>query len=511
MNLLQLNEILSKKYSVNSINISRLNEILSKKYSVKSFTDLALLTDSPGAAHKFFYDLYQDTFDPTDMIVLYTSHPVPDSLLKHLYEATSFVNISNYFILLCTSDDISNATPGDNQVPFQSLKISLDATDQLKDNYFLPDTICAIPWMHLEIQSDGQFSPCCMSRDSTKIGNVQTMSCQDAFDSDAMKSLRQEFLDGGKPSICNVCWKNEERGVSSIRTHNIKRFKKQFLLEYLQTPAITSIDIKFNNTCNFKCRICGPNSSSLHATERHKFSGMPLNTQSKWSESDEFLQQIIEILPGLTFIDMYGGEPFLVKKFTKVLQIAVEQGYAKNIRLHYNSNGSIWPEEFIPYWQHFKEVDIHFSVDAIGKRFELQRGSTWEEVEANILKIKNLNSPNMTISVMPTISIMSVLYIDEVYDWANKHGFKLFCSNLVTPTSFNIVNLTASAKELVLEKFKNHPWEELQNILNSIRSSTPGDGKGFREKIKWFDSVRQENFVDSHSEIAQAMGYVYNN
>ena len=188
------------------------------------------------------------------------------------------------------------------------------------------------------------------------------MSCQDAFHSDAIKSLRQEFLAGGKPAICNVCWKNEERGVSSIRTHNIKRFKKQFLLEYLQTPAITSIDIKFNNTCNFKCRICAPNSSSLYAIERHKFSGMPLTTQSKWSESDEFLQQIIEILPSLTFIDMYGGEPFLIKKFTKVLQIAIEQGYAKNIRLHYNSNGSIWPEEFIPYWKHFKEIDIHFSV-----------------------------------------------------------------------------------------------------------------------------------------------------
>jgi hypothetical protein len=102
---------------------------------------------------------------------------------------------------------------------------------------------------------------------------------------------------------------------------------------------------------------------------------------------------------------------------------------------------------------------------------------------------------------------MSVYYIDEVYDWGSKHGFNLFFSNLVSPEEFNIKNLTKAAQQLVIEKFKDHPWPEIQNILNSIRSSDPTSGAKFREKIKWFDSVRQENFSESHFEIAKAMGY----
>jgi MoaA/NifB/PqqE/SkfB family radical SAM enzyme len=483
--------------------VDQLSVILQKKYSIKSFVDLADLTHSPGEVYKLFYSLYQPVFDPDDRIVIYSSEAVPQELIKHLQDAADFVDISDWFILFCTPE--SPVGSG-----FQHLPISLEPTKTLGNNYVLPESICAIPWMHLEIRSEGNFSPCCMSVESTKIGSVQTTSMQDAFNSDFMTSLRQEFLEGKKPSVCKVCWNNEARGLDSIRTHNIKRLKKSFLLEHLEAPAITSIDIKFNNTCNFKCRICSPVSSSLIAAEQNKFSNIPIQVQSKWGDSDEFLNQVVEILPQLTCIDMYGGEPFLIKKFANVLRIAIEQGYAKNIRLHYNSNGSVWPEEFIHYWKHFKEVDIHFSIDAIGKRFELQRGGTWEEVEANILRIKNLDLPNITISLMPTINIMSVYYIDEVYDWGSKHGFNLFFSNLVSPAEFNIKNLTKDARQLIFEKFKDHPWSEIQNILNSIRSSSPNSGAEFREKIKWFDSVRQENFADSHPEVAKAMGYVYN-
>jgi hypothetical protein len=156
-------------------------------------------------------------------------------------------------------------------------------------------------------------------------------------------------------------------------------------------------------------------------------------------------------------------------------------------------------------------VDIHFSIDAIGERFELQRGGTWSEVEDNILRIKNLNLPNMSFSLMPTISIMSVYYLDEVYNWAQKHQFKLFASNLTTPSEFALNNLTSAAKQLILKKFQNHPWEEMQNVVKFIQTTPSSNGELFVNQIKWFDSIRQENFAKSHFEIANAMGYVYNN
>jgi hypothetical protein len=131
-------------------------------------------------------------------------------------------------------------------------------------------------------------------------------------------------------------------------------------------------------------------------------------------------------------------------------------------------------------------------------------------VEKNILQIKNLNFPNMVLNLMPTISILSVYYMDEVYDWAKKHNFKLFVSNLVSPLEFNLNNLTGRAQELIIDKFQNHPWSEMQGVVKLLKKMPPGDGIKFIEKIKSIDTIRKENFAASHQEIAEAMGYVYN-
>ena len=160
--------------------------------------------------------------------------------------------------------------------------------------------------------------------------------------------------------------------------------------------------------------------------------------------------------------------------------------------------------------KHFKAVDIYFSIDAVGNRFELQRGGSWQEVESNILRIKDLNLSNLTIHLQPTMNIMSLYYMDEVYDWATKHNFELVSNILLSPDHFNVKNLTKEAQDLIVEKLKDHPWKELQQMVTTIKSTPASDGRLFREKIKWFDSVRQENFADSHPEIAKAMGYVYN-
>ena len=114
----------------------------------------------------------------------------------------------------------------------------------------------------------------------------------------------------------------------------------------------------------------------------------------------------------------------------------------------------------------------------------------------------------MTIGIMPTISILNVYYLDEVYDWAQKHNFSINVNYLHEPKEFSLSNLTELAQNLIIKKFQGHPWYEMHNMLTVIKKLPPTDGKTFLEKIKWFDSVREENFKNSHKEIAEAMGYV---
>lgn len=499
-----------------TISTQELEQQLKSEFNVKVMCDIGEMSTSPNGLFKLLHSIYQDSYGPADRIVFYTSQVLPNSFLQHLYETVNFIDISNWFVLICGPAELAAPVEScckefsHDPVPFQLKAVDLLPTKSIEDKFFLPDTICAIPWTNLEIRTDGGFTPCCMSSGGSKLGNIKNITLEQAFHSKVMQDLRNSLLAGEKPDVCQACWKVEEKNLTSIRVHNIKRLKKDFLLRYLDQPQVATLDVKFNNTCNFKCRICHPDSSSLFALEEHKFLGTPLVIQDNWSESEDFINQMIFHLPTIHNIDMYGGEPFLVKKFKKVLKLAIDHGHAKNIRLHYNSNGSVWPDQFLPYWPDFKQIDIHFSIDALGSQFELQRGSKWLEVENNILKLKDLGLSNLSISIMPTIGAMNVYYIDQVYNWAIKHGFQLFVSHARGP-GFELQDLTREAKNLIIKKFKNHPWIEMQNIIKIIQEMPDSDGENFRSKIKWFDQVRGENFADSHYEIAKAMGYVYNN
>lgn len=496
-----------------TITVDELRTQLESQFELKSFIDLGTLTSAPQAAYQFFYQHYQTEYQAIDRLVLYTSQSVSSDLLAHLYKAANLIDVSNFFILVCSPADISQRIYDSLQfstdpVPFQNLVVNVENTQPLDNQFILSDTICPLPWMHSQLDIQGNISACCVH--SVTTGSIKKDNIIEIFDGDYMHKLRQDLVDGKKPSGCSRCWSTEEAGLSSIRHYSRTKFLKDFLITYIDQPAITSLDLNLSNTCNFKCRICDANSSSLIAQEDAKIKKIPVTKTDPWSTSDSFLNQIQNLLPTLKNIDLYGGEPFLNKELGKLLKQAMTLGLANDIRLHFNSNGSIYPDHMVEYWPYFKKIDLHFSIDAIGSRFELQRGGSWHDVEQNILKIKNLNLSNCDITIYITIGAMNIFYIDEVLDWANSHGFSTRPNYIEHPEFFSLSALTKEAKQLIIEKHKHNPWSEMKNLLLTIEALPDSDGKKFIEKTNYFDSIRNQKFVDSHTEIAIAMGYNQN-
>ena len=495
------------------ISISQLEKTLIDLYEFKCFIDLADLTTSPTHAYKHFDRCHQTVFNHKDRLIFYTSELISDSLLTHLYQATKLIDISNYFVLICTPHDITQQLVDlatlNNTDPFQTLQVMVESTKGLHNNFVVSETLCPLPWTHLEVLQSGDIRPCCVHNDS--VGHVKNDSLTTAFNHSKIQTLRQDMLSGKKPSGCNHCWTAEAKGLASNRSYHMRLLKKELLTADLDNPKIQSIDIKPGNTCNFKCRICDPAASSLYAQEVKSTRSISIESFN-WAESDsKTIDEIVGLLPTLQNIDMYGGEPFLIKPLLRVVKESVTQGYAKNIRLHYNSNGSIYPENLVEYWKEFKHVDIQFSIDNVGNRFELERGGSWQQVESNIKKLIDLNLSNVSISIMPTISIMNVLYLDEILQWADELGVSVHPNYLTNPAGFNLKNLTADAKKLISEKFRHHPWLEMKNIISHINAMPNSDGREFLKLCNHFDTLRSQNFAKSHSEIANAMGYVYNN
>ena len=495
------------------ISISQLEQTLINRYELKCFIDLADLTTSPTHAYKNFDRCYQTEFNNKDRLILYTEEIIPDSLLTHLYQATKLIDISNYFVLICTPHDITQQLTDlaklNNTDPFQTLQVMVKGTKSLQNNFVVSETLCPLPWRHLEVLQSGEIRPCCVYIYS--VDHVKNNSLNTVFNNDKIQTLRQDLLSGKKPSGCNNCWTEEAKGLTSSRSYQMRLWKKELLTTDLDNPTLKSLDLKPGNTCNFKCRICNPLNSSLFAQEVRLSKSISVESFN-WAESDsKTIDEIVELLPSLTNVDMYGGEPFLIKPLLHVIQQAVEQGHASQIRLHYNSNGSIYPDTQIEYWKKFKHVDIQFSIDNIGPRFDLERGGSWQQVNSNIKKLIALKLANVSISIMPTISIMNVFYLDEILQWARDLGLSVNPNYLTNPAGFDLKNLTAEAKKLIFEKFQHHSWPEIQNIISHINAIPNSDGQAFLKLCKHFDTLRNQNFAKSHYEIAKAMGYVYNN
>ena len=73
--------------------------------------------------------------------------------------------------------------------------------------------------------------------------------------------------------------------------------------------------------------------------------------------------------------------------------------------------------------------------------------------------------------------------------------------------------MTAAAKELVLNKLKTTFWksakyqQEINNVIQFIENGAGSDGSEFLRKMQQTDAYRKQNFMDTHAEIAKAMGY----
>ena len=145
------------------ISIDQLKKNLASHYTLKCFVDLTELTDSPTSAYKHFNSCYQEVFDDRDRLVFYTTEVISNNLLQHLYQAADLIDISNYFVLICSPHSIEQSIDTD---PFQTLQVSFETTNKLQDHFFVSDTLCPMPWRHVEISPTGEVRPCCIYADS---------------------------------------------------------------------------------------------------------------------------------------------------------------------------------------------------------------------------------------------------------------------------------------------------------------------------------------------------------
>lgn len=494
-----------------------LKKLLSLEFDLLCFEDLSDLSADPNAVYWTMSRARQDKFEQRERLVFYSGQRLPASLIAHLKRTCDFFDISPSFVLLICGFDLSPDLQKYCDVGdiFDSRVIAVSGK-ALQQGYKRPSTICALPWMHLTINNQGNITPCCYN--SQNLGSIMTDDIDLVFRGAALENLRQTLKSGIRHTSCKNCWIVEDAGGTSLRHEMLKWYRDKFFNRTIDQPSIKSLDLKAGNICNFKCRICNENSSSLIAAESlthstdpgQKFRIKPLQKNGRWFEFD--LQnpesKILKLLPSVDQIDFYGGEPFLSPQLDVVIDNLISLGRAHQVRLHFNTNGSIFPEKLINRLQRFRQIDIGVSIDDIEERFEITRGGNWNKISQNILMFQHLNQEVFDTHIFVTVSILNVYYLPDLFSWAKQHGLRVLISFVNNPEYLAIENLTSRARSQVLELYKGHVDPNLQVIYNKVLAATDSDGKEFVQRMKYLDRIRNQDLRKTHGKIATDMGYV---
>ena len=401
------------------------------------------------------------------------------------------------------------------------------------------EDFCVLPWISLEASPIGTVRPCCLAEHELKDNtgekfNLLTAEFTSIQNSNDMRRLREQFLAGEQPETCRKCWREERAGRTSKRMHTQVRLKElypQVDFENDNPDQLWFIDLKLGNICNLKCRICGSWSSSQFATEeiqwtpredqKTSYSYQMLRAGAWPRENESFWNQIDASLDNIRYIEFTGGEPFLIDQHFDMLQGIVDRGIAHQVEIHYNTNGTQFPEQAIEIWRHFKLVEIAISVDDLGSRFEYQRSNAvWTEVCENLDRFRDLKEqyPNIVLQVCTTVNVFNVRYLDQVAEWinCNRESFNFVYWNMMHDAYyFSISTLPETAKAAITErlltadipdKFKDDfkRTAEFMNKGNSL------DGQLLRMNLRDLDSKRQQNLADVEPEFAKLIDYDFN-
>lgn len=395
------------------------------------------------------------------------------------------------------------------------------------------DTKCVNAYMNLSVHPSGVVKPCCMSSYEYKTdsghSHLNQASILEFWNSESRKEFIKDLESGVQHSSCKFCWQEEASGKDSKRIRDNKTYQdRNFNFDTL--PVV--VDLSMGNLCNLKCRICSPTHSSPWMIEEADLKN-PNNrkefiNQPRWVISKEsfdysnklFWNDIVNLLPNAEKLDFAGGEPFYIDKHWEVVRQLVENGWSKNQHIHYNTNGTIFPDKYIDLLEQFKIVDIQISSDGIGKKFEyLRHPANFQEVENNIdkfCKIRNSSKTTWFVGVCISISAFNVFDFFEMFEHYAEKGIRIYIN--IVHDHHGVRVLPTEVKEKVIEHLlskyskQQHLWlKERDMVINHLRNTdfNQHDWNEFCKEIDVRDRYRNESFEKTFPEYYQLIkGYI---
>jgi len=390
---------------------------------------------------------------------------------------------------------------------------------------------CMFPWLHLNATPRGDIYPCCSNDYSAPLANTRDMSLEEAFNTDYMKQLRLNMLEGKKSEICNFCYSHEKASPHSFRTYSMDNFADRFdeVMDMTHKDGTVDefkmryFDIRFSNICNFKCRTCGTEFSSQWALEDRKTYNPdgPIIIHVDDGKG-EVLQEIIDQVDHIDLAYFAGGEPLITEEHYVILEEMIRKGRTDTV-LRYNTNASTISYkqyDIFDLWKHFDRIELSCSIDHYGERAELMRhGTDWGRVENNLKRFRALDYVEFQMNTV--FSIMNYSTIVEFYEYMRTAGLvdydndwwhSLYLAD--NPKHYSAKALPKKMKQVASEKIRSFYQGErcIDRITNSAADFADTEDTWEEVKDDFFantfrlDDIRGEEFFRVFPELKRLQG-----
>ena len=396
----------------------------------------------------------------------------------------------------------------------------------MKDN----GVFCILPFVHLHINTHGNVKPCCLSPTiSENVGKVSDSTIEEIFNSDKMKQLRLDMINGvSRPDFCKTCYKNEAAGFQTYRgalngafSDSVEPVLNSIQEDGYLEPKLKYLDTRYSNLCNLKCRTCFDKYSTAWSKENADNGKGTYKELKAYKVNDPLDNQYVNVERAY----FAGGEPLIMPEHYDTLRKIIQTGRASEVELAYNTNMTKlnYNKQYLPdLWKQFKSVHLGLSIDNVGERANyIRHGNVkWNKIEQNIKTLRDYSNVDFVIS--PTVSMMSAYTVTDMHRYLFENNIirnidQIRFNLLHEPAYYSVKILPDSIKKEIQAKIADHiTWiednngsQETTNEFQTLSDYLNNTWSKF-EQMLWttqlikeitkIDKIRNESFPDTFPE-----------
>ncbi len=303
--------------------------------------------------------------------------------------------------------------------------------------------LCYAPFKNMYFGIDGSATACCYNRTHV-FGKFPEHSIHEMWFGEKAKKLGDYMKCNDLSLGCDGCQYQLEAGNY---TGTQAMYFDHYPVNRNEYPSVMQFEM--SNLCNLECDMCSGEFSSLIRKNREGLPEIPC------AYNDEFIEQLREFIPHLSYSKFYGGEPFLIDHYYKIWELMHELN--PSIKIEVQTNATILNNRVKDVLDKLN-INLNISLDSLEKSTyeKIRVNANFEKVMSNVdyfVNYKNQKGTRITMSMCPMRANWKEL--PEFVRFANKNDASVFFHMVWNPEHQSLWNLDSnSLQNMVAELSK---------------------------------------------------------